>query len=247
MSDRAASPRPRRTKRALLLIAAGALVLVAAAVAIVYFVIFPTSSAPKFTLATTTSTTASQPRASSPTALAGHWTIGSGSAAGYRVREKLAFLPAESQAVGRTSAITGSATFTGANSSLKVSDASFVVDLTSLKSDQSMRDEKIRTIGVESEKYPQATFKLSEPITIPAGALDGKAVNVTATGPLTIHGTTKTVTIPMAMSLGDLKVEAVGSITFPWSEFNMTAPSVGGFVKVTDSATMEFDLHLQRA
>jgi hypothetical protein len=41
-------------------------------------------------------------------------------------------------------------------------------------------------------------------------------------------------------------IQAVGSLTFPWSEFNMTAPSVGGFVNVTDRATMEFDLHLQR-
>jgi len=39
----------------------------------------------------------------------------------------------------------------------------------------------------------------------------------------------------------------VGSLTFPWSEFNMTAPSVGGFVTVTGHATMEFDLHLQHA
>jgi hypothetical protein len=31
------------------------------------------------------------------------------------------------------------------------------------------------------------------------------------------------------------------------SEFNMTAPSVGGFVTVADRATMEFDLHLRRA
>jgi hypothetical protein len=38
-----------------------------------------------------------------------------------------------------------------------------------------------------------------------------------------------------------------GSLTFPWSEFGMTAPSVGGFVNVTEKATMEFDLRLQRA
>ena len=41
-------------------------------------------------------------------------------------------------------------------------------------------------------------------------------------------------------------IQAVGSITFPWGEFNMTAPSVGGFVSVTAVATMEFDLHLKR-
>ena len=40
--------------------------------------------------------------------------------------------------------------------------------------------------------------------------------------------------------------QAVGSLTFPWSEFGMTAPSVGGFVNVTGKATMEFDLRMQR-
>jgi hypothetical protein len=41
-------------------------------------------------------------------------------------------------------------------------------------------------------------------------------------------------------------IEAGGSITFPWSDFGMTAPSVGSFASVTDRTTMEFDLHLQR-
>jgi hypothetical protein len=49
------------------------------------------------------------------------------------------------------------------------------------------------------------------------------------------------------MRLSNSQIETVGAITFPWSEFNMTAPSVGGFVNVTNKATMEFDLHLQRA
>jgi polyisoprenoid-binding protein YceI len=177
----------------------------------------------------------------------GRWTVGSGSAAGYRVREKLAFLPAESQAVGRTSQVTGSATFTGSGTTVQVTHASFAVDVETLKSDRSMRDEKIREIGLESEKYPTSTFVLATPIVLPARALNGKPVHTSATGALTIHGTTKTVTIPLEMSLSSAEIQAVGSITFPWSEFNMVAPSIGGFVNVTNSATMEFDLHLRRA
>jgi polyisoprenoid-binding protein YceI len=246
MSDRGSAPKRPRTKRALLAIAGGMLVVVVAAVAIVYFVFFPTSSPPKFALTNTSSTATAQTKGVATTQVAGHWTVAGGSAAGYRVREKLAFLPAQSQAVGRTSSITGSAIFTGSNNSLVVSKAAFVIDLTTLKSDESRRDEKIRVIGLESDTYPQATFTLAKPIALPAGAV-GKAVNVPATGALTIHGTTRTVTIPVAMRVSSSQVEAVGSITFPWSKFNMTAPSIGGFVTVTDSATMEFDLQLQRA
>jgi polyisoprenoid-binding protein YceI len=233
----------------LLTIAGIGVVVVIAGVALVYFVIFPTSSPKPFSLTTSSSSSSasSQAGVSSAAQLAGHWTIGSGSAAGYRVREKLAFLPAESQAVGRTSSITGSATFTGSGTTVRVTRASFDVDVETLKSDRTMRDEKIREIGLESEKYPTSTFVLSAPITLPASALTGRAVDVSATGALEIHGTTKTVTIPLEMSLSSAEVQAVGSITFPWSEFNMTAPSIGGFVNVTNSATMEFDLRLRRA
>lgn len=237
-----------RTKRATFLTVAGVVVvLVLVGVALVYFVIFPTSSPSRFTLATTSSTETAHTQTSSATQIAGRWTVAGGSEAGYRVREKLAFLPAESQAVGRTSSITGDAIFTRSSGGVNVTKASFAVDLSTLKSDRSMRDEKIRTIGLESDTYPTATFTLSKPVALPAEALSGRAVNVSATGALTIHGTTKAETIPLAMRVTPSKVEAVGSITFPWSAFNMEAPSIGGFVNVTNSATMEFDLRLERA
>ncbi len=62
-----------------------------------------------------------------------------------------------------------------------------------------------------------------------------------------IHGTSRTQTLPLQVSLSSDLIQAVGSLTFPWSRFNMTPPSVGGFVSVTGHATMEFDLRLQRA
>ena len=238
------------SKKLLLTVVGVGIVVVLAAVALVYFVIFPTSSPKPFSLTTSStsssSSASSQAGVSSAAQLAGRWIVGSGSAAGYRVREKLAFLPAESQAVGRTSQVTGSATFTGVDATVRVTRASFDVDVETLKSDRTMRDEKIREIGLESEKYPTSTFVLSTPIVLPVSALTGKPLHTSATGALEIHGTTKTVTIPLEMSLSSAEVQAVGSITFPWSEFNMTAPSIGGFVNVTNSATMELDLDLRR-
>jgi polyisoprenoid-binding protein YceI len=247
MSERRSSRKCPRSKRAwLATIAAGLVVIALAGFALVYFVLFPTSSPAKFTLATTSSSETTHTPASSAEHLSGEWTIAAGSLAGYRVREKLAFLPAQSQAVGRTSSITGAATLAGADRNLKVTRAAFVIDVSTLKSDRSMRDEKIHTIGLESDRYPKASFALTKPIALPPGAVSGSAVSVSASGALMIHGTTKTETIPLAMRVTSSKIEAVGSITFPWSEFNMSAPSVGGFVNVTNSATMEFDLKLKR-
>jgi polyisoprenoid-binding protein YceI len=237
-----------RRKRSLLLKIGAALVVVAlAAFALVYFVLFPTSSPRKFQLATRASSETTQAQAVPASQVAGRWSIASGSQGGYRVREKLAFLPAQSQAVGRTSALTGSATLTDAAAHVNVTKASFVIDVSTLKSDKSMRDEKIHTIGLESDRYPKATFVLSKPIELPATAARGKVADVGATGALTIHGSTQNVTIPVEMRLTSGKLQAAGSITFPWSKFAMTAPSVGGFVNVTDSATMEFELQLTRS
>jgi polyisoprenoid-binding protein YceI len=237
-------PRRPTSKRGLFAaIGATAAVVVVAAFALIYFVIFPTSSPKPFALAASTKTTPVTPG----TRLTGRWTIAAGSQAGYRVREKLAFLPAISDAVGRTSAITGAASFSESNSVVTATAASFVIDVYTLKSNESLRDQHIHTIGLQSATYPKAAFVLATPLALPASALSGRVVDVSVTGVLTIHGTSKRVSIPLQIRLSNSRIQAVGSLTFPWGEFTMTAPSVGGFVNVTDHATMEFDLILRRA
>ncbi len=238
-----------KTKRGIALsIVGAALVVLVGGFLVVYFVIFPTSSPKPFSLTTSSAATPAATTApSGTTSFAGTWTIGTGSEAGYRVREKLAFLPAQSDAVGRTSQMSGRATFTESHGTVTITAAAFTVAVNTLKSDRSMRDEKIHEIGLESDRYPNATFKLSSPLTLPARAVDGTIVHVRVTGVFNIHGTAKTETVPLEMRFSSSGVQAVGALTFPWSEFNMTAPSVGGFVNVTEKATMEFDLHLQRA
>jgi polyisoprenoid-binding protein YceI len=239
-----------KTRRGLALVAGGGLLVAIAALAAAYFLLFPTSAPKRFAVTTpaaggggAATTTAS---GGTRSGVAGAWTVGPGSAAGYRVREKLAFLPAQNDAVGRTSQITGGATLKRSGGKVTVTAASFRIDVSTLTSDRAQRDARIHSIGLESDQYPTATFKLSQPITLPAGATNGKVIKIPATGAFTIHGTTKTETVPLQLSLTTTALQAVGSLTFPWNAFGMTAPSVGGFVNVTDKATMEFDLRLKR-
>ena len=239
---------PSRKRMALLALATG-LALVIVVFLVVYFVVFPTSSPKPFKLATQTTTTpaATSPATGSSSSAGGHWSVTTGSQAGYRVREKLAFLPAESDAVGRTSSITGTATLVESKNTITITSASFDVAVNTLKSDRSMRDEKIHEIGLESDRYPTATFVLSSPVTLSKSAVTGRITRGSVTGVFNIHGTSKRETLPVEFSLAGSTLEAAGSLTFPWSEFGMTAPSIGGFVNVTEKATMEFDLRLQRA
>ncbi len=143
--------------------------------------------------------------------------------------------------------MSGSVTLTGTTAALGVSTATFTVDVSKLTSDDSRRDDHLRSLGIQTDQYPTTTFVLTNPIALPADATDGTAFKVSATGKLTIHGTTKVVTIPITARVNGSAVELVGSITFPFEQFGMTPPNVFGFVSVVDSATMEFDIHLQHA
>ncbi len=62
------------------------------------------------------------------------------------------------------------------------------VAVLTLKSDRSMRDEKIQEIGLESSRYPTATFVISKPATIPPGILTCKVVHASITGVLKSTG-----------------------------------------------------------
>src|SRR3984893_7131241 len=86
---------------------AGVLIVGAAGVGIAYFVVFAGSSPQKLALRSPTPSPSGSTTSTAATPGAGTWTVDSGSIAGYRVREQLASFAAPSDAVGRTSAITG--------------------------------------------------------------------------------------------------------------------------------------------
>src|SRR6267378_3310496 len=226
-------------------IVAGGLLLGAAGLGMLYFVVFAGSSPQKLALSSPSPSTSASTSPDS-SAGAGTWTVDSGSQAGYRVREKLASLSAPSDAVGRTTAVTGTLTLTQAASGYSVTAADVTVDVSKLASDQSRRDQRIHSQGLESDRFPSATFKLTSPIALAADATSGQTIHVSATGDLTIHGVTKSVTLPIDARLTGSKIELVGSITFPFSQFGMRPPSIGGFVSVENNATMEFQLLLTR-
>jgi polyisoprenoid-binding protein YceI len=173
--------------------------------------------------------------------VAGTWTVAADSVAGYRVREQLASLSAESDAVGRTDKVTGSITVETSGTTTTLTAASLSVDMTTLRSDESRRDNRLRNEGLETDAYLTATFVLTAPVEVPAAALTGTASDVTLTGDLTVHGVTKWVQIPAQAQLVDGTIQVAGSLTFPLSDYAIVAPNVGGFIiSIADEGTLEF-------
>jgi polyisoprenoid-binding protein YceI len=218
-------------------------VMLVALFAVAYFTLFNPDSPAEFSLENQQGAT----NAAAPPAgeLAGTWSVTEGTA-GYRVREKLAALPAPSDAVGRTTAVTGQMTIAGAAGAYKASNANFTVDVSQLKSDESRRDNRIRSIGLETDKFPQATFTAAGPIDIPGDAVDGKAVTVQAEGDMNLHGQTKRVTVPLQVQRNGTQIQLVGNYEFSWADFGMSPPSVGSFVSVTGNPKLEFTIKMSK-
>jgi polyisoprenoid-binding protein YceI len=176
----------------------------------------------------------------------GTWTIAPDSVVGYRVRERLASLSADSDAVGRTNGITGTATIGSTGGSLTLTAADFTVDMTSLSSDRRMRDNRLRSDGIKTDEFPTSTFKLTKPVTLPATATTGIQIPVTLHGDLTLHGVTRTVDIPAQAQLSGNLIQVAGSYPFPFSDFQINAPNIGNFVAVEDHGTLEFLVNLTK-
>jgi polyisoprenoid-binding protein YceI len=187
------------------------------------------------------------PAASFDGDVAGTWTVAADSVAGYRVRERLASLSAESDAVGRTSGVTGSVTIDSDGATTTLTGGTLTVDTTTIKSDEDRRDNRLRSEGLQTDSFPTATFEITGPVEIPAAAVAGTASDVALTGDLTLHGVTRSVTIPAQAQLVNGTVQVAGSITFPLADFDIVAPTVGGFIlSIADEGTLEFQVNLTK-
>ncbi len=174
-------------------------------------------------------------------AVAGTWNLAEGSEAGYRVRERLATLDAESDAVGRTSDIAGSITVVETAGGAHLTGGEISIDTTTITSDENRRDDRLRTEGLQTDRFPTATFTLTQPLDVPAAALAGTPTDVTLVGELTLHGVTKSVEIPAQAQLSNGQIQVAGSLTFPLADFEITAPNVGGFIiSIADEGALEF-------
>jgi polyisoprenoid-binding protein YceI len=180
-------------------------------------------------------------------AIAGTWTVSDGSQAGYRVREQLASLSAESDAVGRTTDVTGSIALESDGSTTTLTAGSITVDTTTIGSDEDRRDNRLRSEGLQTDTYPTATFTITQPVEIPAAAIAGTATDITLVGDLELHGVTKAVSIPAQARLADGAIQVAGSITFPLSDFEIVAPNVGGFIiSIADEGALEFQVNFAK-
>ncbi|MGO2035069.1 MAG: YceI family protein [Brevibacterium sp.] len=171
--------------------------------------------------------------------VAGEWTIGEGSEAGYRVAEVLN--GDDVTVVGRTEDVTGSVTIDGT----ELSSGAVTVDLSTVATDNDRRDGYFSSQAIDTSEHPDATFTVLAPVDLSALA-DSGTVEVQLPGTLEINGSSNDATANVTATQTDDGLAVTGSIDVAWSDYGVEAPDLG-FVSVEDTGQVEFSLALTAA
>jgi len=76
--------------------------------------------------------------------------------------------------------------------------------------------------------------------------VDGQTIEASATGELSLHGVTKTVTVPIQARLAGDVVTVTGSIEIQFDDYGIEQPTSFLVLSIEDHGIMEFQLHFRR-
>jgi polyisoprenoid-binding protein YceI len=167
------------------------------------------------------------------------WTLTGDSVARYRAQEELANQGAN-EAVGQTNSIIGQIYFD--QNSMPLACSRWDVDLRTLTSDESRRDNYLRGNTLQTDTYPVATFVLTSVDGLDGALKDGQETTFSLVGNLTMHGVTKLVRWNVTAKLDGDTLTGSGSTTFDMADYNIDEPRVGPVLSVDHIVTLEVDL-----
>jgi Tol biopolymer transport system component/polyisoprenoid-binding protein YceI len=172
----------------------------------------------------------------------GRWSVRPGKEdfVGYRMRERLGFVPAPNDAVGRTNDVRGSMTIEGST----LTAAKVTANMQSLRSDAEPRDGTLRNQGLQTDSFPEGTFELAEPVDF-GHPRRGKEFRFVAVGDLTLHGVTKRVRFPLDSRWNGATFQLAGSLTIRPADYEMHIDQAIG-LHVSERGELELELTFAR-
>jgi polyisoprenoid-binding protein YceI len=146
-------------------------------------------------------------------------------------------------AVGRTQNVSGSMTIDRTS----ITALEVTVDMTTLVSDRPQRDDQLRERGLETDRFPTATFTLTQPIEVGSRPQDGETIEPTAVGDLMLHGVTKQVSVPIRAEITGDRIQAIASFDVALADYDIDPPTGVLILSIADTGTIELHLLLQKA
>jgi polyisoprenoid-binding protein YceI len=100
-------------------------------------------------------------------------------------------------------------------------------------------NKELHDIVLQPDQYPDITFRSTQV----QGQKAGGEYDLKITGDLTLHGTTRQITIPTKVTLSGDDLRAVGEFSIDRSDFHVKATSAfHGLVRVRDQIKFTFDI-----
>jgi polyisoprenoid-binding protein YceI len=173
--------------------------------------------------------------------LDGPWQPSTGSLAGFRVQQTVIGLT--SDVVGRTADVTGTVTLAGN----QVTAANLRINLLALTSNGKQPAPQFG-ISLDTVHHPDATVILDQPIALDNAFATGGPTATTATGRLTLHGVTRTVSTTMTLRRDGPSIDITGTIPITFADWNIPTPKGYGAVgSLANHGTAEFLLILDHS
>ena len=179
--------------------------------------------------------------------------IPASSEARYEVDEELTFLGMPlHHAIGRTSEVSGEFSFyrdSPNNEKLVVTSGQFQVDLSTLTSDDSRRDERIRGQWLESARFPLAKFEAKEVRGFPDGVPNDDSQTAQWSfelkGEMTVRDITREETFQVRVTLVGGKMEGTASTLLKMKDYGFDPPGIAGLFKVEDGVDVVLEFRAE--
>ena len=165
------------------------------------------------------------------------------SEARYEVQEKFVERPLPNQAVGRTKDVTGEVELEAAGA-LRGRILQMRVDLRTLTSDSSRRDNFIRQNTLQTDQFPFAEFRSTEPAG-PASYTEGSEASFQIPGLMTIKGQERPITWDATARLEGGRLTGTATARIKLSDFGVEAPRLA-ILSVEDDMTWVVQLEAER-
>jgi len=167
-------------------------------------------------------------------------TITAGAKARYRVKEQFARQNLPNVATGETEEVSGSLVF-DSNGILKPNASKIVINVRSLRSDDSDRDDYLRTDGLETDKFQQAEFVASEISGLSWPLPTEGQATFQIIGTMTAHGVSSPTIWDVSAQFNTGQVRGQATTSFTFSKFNMRRPTAFFLLSVEDKISLELD------
>ena len=152
--------------------------------------------------------------------------VSSQTTASYSVYENLVFEnKPNNDAVGTTHSVTGNFKV-GTGSSPTIEGMNIQVDLRTLQTDSTMRDNYVRNNSLQTDTYPYATFASVSTQGLPSTYSDGQTVHFQLTGNMTMHGKTNKEVFDVQGKVVGNTITGTATSTLYMTDFGIQPPNL---------------------